>query len=200
MTSWSSFVGMANVGWSLFNWKSIEFCILYSAHLILLISLHCICSIKGQFCKTWGQIFYLEDTLKTKYTGKWLHTKLCEIILWDIYTETRKMSGKSGNYHQNKIQFSAKSGPVLQAPDWRRFLSLIALSMPMGSDGTSVIISWVYNILYSYSCMGSSQSGSRYGMEISRHGSRWRRGVKIIPKYFLENISNYLIFKFISHL
>ena len=146
MTSWSSFVGIANVGWSIFNWKSIEFCILYSARLILLISLHCICSIKGQFCKTWGQIFYLQDTLKTKYTSKWLHTKLCEIILWDIYTET----GKSGNYHQNKIQFSAKSGPRSSSRVWRRFLSLIALCWLPGSDGTTVIITpslWLYGKL-----------------------------------------------------
>ena len=145
MTSWSSFVGMANVGWSIFNWKSIEFCILYSAHLILLISLHCICSIKGQFCKTWGQIFYLEDTLKTKYAGNWLHTKLCEIILWDIYTETRKMWGSLAIITKIKYnsQPSQAQAPVPQSSDWRRFLSLIALSMPAGSDGTSVIISWV---------------------------------------------------------
>ena len=118
MTSWSSFVGMANVGWSIFNWKSIEFCILYSAHLILLISLHCICSIKGQFCKTWGQIFYLGDTLKTKYAGNWLHTKLCEIILWDIYTETRKMSGSLAiitkiKYNSQPSQAQAPSPLVL---------------------------------------------------------------------------------------
>ena len=142
MTSWSSFVGMANVGWSIFNWKSIEFCILYSAHLILLISLHCICSIKGQFCKTWGQFFYLQDTLKTKYAGNWLHTKLCEIILWDIYTETRKMLGSLAiitkiKYNSQQPSRARPRPPVLCLKKISWFDSFMLV---VGSDGTPVII------------------------------------------------------------
>ena len=176
MTSWSSFVGMANVGWSIFNWKSIEFCILYSAHLILLISLHCICSIKGQFCKTWGQIFFTCRILwKTKYTGNWLHTKLCEIILWDIYTETRKMWGSLAII--TKIKYNSHSAESDQAHTplscvWRRFLS----------------VWWIYG----GGMMGSSQSDRRYGniQTLLQVGVESQDNSKIFPlKYFQLTLS-----------